>query len=602
MELPSSDLTASLERHFGFPGFRPGQEAVVESVLAGTPTVAVMPTGAGKSLCYQLPAMLLPGTALIVSPLVALMKDQVDALTARGIPATFINSSIDDAEKAQRIEAMRRGAFKLVYVAPERFRSGAFIEALREIDLSLYAVDEAHCISQWGHDFRPDYTRLGQVRWALRPPRTLALTATATNEVRDDIVRVLRLKDPRVSVAGFDRPNLFLDVIKVANEHEKLGRIVQACKDGGGVVYCATRRDVEKVAAMLDDRRIRSLAYHAGMTDDDRRRVQEAFMERDEAVVCATNAFGMGVDKPTIRFVAHFAIPKAIEAYYQEAGRAGRDGEPAKALLLFNHADVFLQERLIEANHPSPGLVQDLWKKLASFGEGEISMGERQLATALSASPIQVGSALKHLERAGHLLRTPRGFALVEGGAAAAELRVDFEMIGERRERELSMLRRMTGYAYHTGCRRAYLLGYFGDRPSSCSGCDVCSGPSAPPLEATPPTRRARRADGRGGSAGASRSTAASEDDLPFDEEVFSSLKDLRTALARDASVPAYVVFHDKTLRAFSRILPETEHAFLSVPGCGPGKWDRYGPQVLAAISQIRGLAGSSTIRVAEGD
>lgn len=585
MELPSSDLAAALERHFGFSAFRPGQEAVVASVLAGTSSVAVMPTGAGKSLCYQLPALLLPGTALVVSPLVALMKDQVDSLQARGVPATFINSSIDDGEKARRIDAMRRGEFKLVYVAPERFRSSAFLDALAQVQLSLYAVDEAHCISQWGHDFRPDYTRLGQVRWILRPPRTLALTATATPEVRDDIVRVLRLKDPRVSVAGFDRPNLFFEVVKVANEHEKLSRIVQAAGTGGGVVYCATRRDVEKVAAMLDDRGIRSLAYHAGMDDDDRRRVQDAFMERDDAVVCATNAFGMGVDKPTIRFVAHFAIPKAIEAYYQEAGRAGRDGEAARAFLLFNHADVYLQERLIEANHPSPTLLADVWKKLVSLGSGEHAITERQLAAAASASPLQVGAALKALERAGHVFRTPRGLTIADG-AAAADLRVDVETIATRRERELAMLRRMAGYAYHTACRRKYLLGYFGDEPEGCSGCDVCSGPTPEPkVEATAPGRGSRRGDKRETRA---RNADVEADEGPYDRATFAALKELRSSLSKEEAVPAFVVFNDRSLRAFARQLPQTREAFLAVPGAGPAKWDRYGPQILATIAQAR--------------
>ncbi|HEY0839905.1 MAG TPA: RecQ family ATP-dependent DNA helicase [Vulgatibacter sp.] len=592
MEFSSSDLAAALDRHFGFPAFRPGQAAVVESVLAGTSTVAVMPTGAGKSLCYQLPALLLPGTALVVSPLVALMKDQVDSLQARGVAATFINSSIDDGEKARRIDAMRQGEFKLVYVAPERFRSAAFLDALRDVSLSLYAVDEAHCISQWGHDFRPDYTRLGQVRWILRPPRTLALTATATPEVRSDIVRVLRLKDPKVSVAGFDRPNLFFEVIKVANEHEKLSRIVQACGDGGGVVYCATRRDVEKVASMLDDRGIRSLAYHAGMDDDDRRRVQDAFMERDDAVVCATNAFGMGVDKPTIRFVAHFAVPKAIEAYYQEAGRAGRDGEAARAFLLFNHADVYLQERLIEANHPSPRLLQDLWKKLATYGGGEHPVTERQLAAAISASPLQVGAALKALERAGQIARSPGGIALPEGTSPADDLRVDLEAIAARREHELAMLRRMAGYAYHTACRRSYLLGYFGDSPERCSGCDVCSGPTPPPRveasgEASGPRRRSSgRSAGR--NAGGARTTPDEVDEAPYDQAAFAALKELRTSLAKAEAVPAFVVFNDRSLRAFARDLPQTREAFLDIPGAGPVKWDRYGPQILATIAQAR--------------
>lgn len=584
MDTPSGDLAASLRKHFGFDAFRPGQEDVVRSVLEGRSTVAVMPTGAGKSLCYQLPALLLPGTTLVVSPLVALMKDQVDSLQARGIPATFINSSIDEGERARRLDGIRRGVFKLVYVAPERFRSNAFLEAIRGIELALYAVDEAHCISQWGHDFRPDYTRLGTVRWVLRPPRTLALTATATPEVRDDIVKVLRLKDPKVSVAGFDRPNLFFEVAKVRNEHEKLVHIAKACGEGGGVVYCATRRDVEKVARLLDERRIPAWAYHAGMGDDDRHRIQDAFMEDEDAVVVATNAFGMGVDKPSIRFVAHFAMPRAMEAYYQEAGRAGRDGKPGRALLLFNHADVMLQERMIEANFPSPQLIRDVWNRLVTWGGGELKIGEKEVARAVSAGPLEVASALKHLERGDHLHRIPGALVVPDPTTPPDELRVDFASIEARRSHELSMLRQMTNYAYHPGCRRAYLLSYFGDRPVRCSGCDVCSGPKNPPSPA-----ELENAGRRGGGSRSRGSAPSLDDDGPWDEGVFQALRQMRRILSEAEGVPPFIVFPDRTLKAFARILPRDEDTFLSVPGAGPAKWDRYGTHVLATIAEASG-------------
>jgi ATP-dependent DNA helicase RecQ len=576
------DLSAALREHFGFDGFRPGQEAVVRSVLDGRSTVAVMPTGAGKSLCYQLPALLLPGTALVVSPLVALMKDQVDALTARGVPATFVNSSIDDEERARRIAAMGRGEYKLLYVAPERFRSAAFVEALRRVPLSLYAVDEAHCISAWGHDFRPDYTRLGEVRWQLRPPRTLALTATATPEVRADIVRVLRLKDPDVSVAGFDRPNLFLEVARVTGDHDKVTRIVRACrKEGGGIVYCATRRDVEKVASLLAQRGIPALAYHAGMDDEERSRVQEAFMARDDAVVCATNAFGMGVDKPSIRFVAHFAVPKTVEAYYQEIGRAGRDGRPARALLLFNHADVFLQERLIEGNHPSPERIAEVWERLRRDGTGG-PIEEREVARRLGASAMEVGAAVKHLERAGHVVRTPRGVVVREPELGAGELRIDGAALRARRDRDLSLLRRMTSYAYHEGCRRSFLLAYFGDRPAPCSGCDVCSGPTEAPVEPTPPPRKRTRGDRAAGSLAARAADATAA----VDPALVEALRHLRATLARAAGVPAYVVFHDRTLEDLAVLRPRTSDELLSVHGIGPAKAEKWGAQILAAIAQ----------------
>jgi RecQ family ATP-dependent DNA helicase len=583
MDGEALDLCRALKQHFGFDGFRPGQEAVVRSVLSGRNTVAVMPTGAGKSLCYQLPALLLPGTALVISPLVALMKDQVDSLTARGVPATFVNSSIDEDERNRRIAAMVRGEYKLVYVAPERFRSGSFLEALRRVEISLYAVDEAHCISAWGHDFRPDYTRLGQVRWQLRPPRTLALTATATPEVRDDIVRVLRLKDPAVSVAGFDRPNLFLEVARVSGDHDKVSRIVRACRrEGGGIVYCATRRDVEKVARLLAQRDIPALAYHAGMDDDARSRVQEAFMARDDAVVCATNAFGMGVDKPTIRFVAHFAVPKAVEAYYQEIGRAGRDGGPARALLLFNHADVFLQERLVEGNHPAPERIAEVWERLRrTAGDGPAH--EREVAKRLGFSALEVEAAVKHLERAGHLYRTPAGVVVREPDLGAVDLRLDREALRSRRERDLSLLRRMASYAYHTGCRRAYLLAYFGDRPAPCSGCDVCNGPTEDAIdEPAPAPRRRQRSPGERPPADRVRDAIA----RAADPELAAALRQLRATLARAEGVPAYVVFHDRTLEELALLRPRTTGELLAVRGIGPAKAEKWGAQILATIAQ----------------
>lgn len=466
----NTDLSAALNSHFGFSAFRPGQEAIVRSVLEGKNTVAVMPTGAGKSLCYQLPALLLPGTALVISPLVALMKDQVDALTARGIPATFVNSSIREEERAARIQGIREGRYKLVYVAPERFRSPSFVRAIQEAKISLYAVDEAHCISQWGHDFRPDYMQLGKVRRALLPPRTLALTATATPEVRADIVRVLRMKDPQVYVAGFDRPNLFFQAVEVEDEGSKFKEVLRACRLGGGVVYCATRRDVERVASKLAAQGIYALAYHAGMSEEGRRRIQDAFMAEEDAVVCATNAFGMGVDKATLRFVAHWSLPRSIEAYYQEAGRAGRDGEPALALLLFRESDVRLQQRMIFGNYPSRELLQKLWKRLLSHGEGPINATAKDLSAGVGSS-YEVASALKHLEAAGQLQRVPGGYLLRHH----ERLEVDMEEIARRRRREFTMLDEMVRYAQRAPCRRAYLLTHFGDESETdCRGCDLC--------------------------------------------------------------------------------------------------------------------------------
>ncbi len=407
-ETPSFDAERALERHFGLNAFRPGQAEVIESVLSGRNTMVVMPTGAGKSLCYQLPAMLLDGVTLVVSPLIALMKDQVTKLNERGIAATYINSTLSDIERQQRQEQLRAGQFKLVYVAPERFRSESFLDAVKAAHVSLFAIDEAHCISQWGHDFRPDYARLGEARKRLRPPRTVALTATATPEVRDDITRMLLMKDPQVFAAGFDRPNLFLEVLSVTGDDDKRRACVKLAKaEGSGLVYCATRRQAEALYDAIKGEGVPTVLYHAGLDDQDRAKAQEKFMGKGNCVAVATNAFGMGIDKPDIRFIAHAGIPRAVEAYYQEIGRAGRDGGPAHVVLLFNHADVFTQERMIEANHPPPSVFADVWQVLQS--RPDFDKGVNALATAVGTHEQEVSAVLKHLERSGHITRGARG-------------------------------------------------------------------------------------------------------------------------------------------------------------------------------------------------
>jgi len=347
---PMDPVTAALERHFGFGRFRAGQRQVVDAILAGQAVVAVMPTGAGKSLCYQLPAVLLDGVTVVVSPLIALMKDQVDALRERGIPAAFVNSSIDAATQRQVLEDAARGHLKLLYLAPERFRSAGAWAAIERLPLSFLAIDEAHCISQWGHDFRPDYSNLGHVARQLAVPRLAAFTATATRQVRHDIVTSLGLERPLVTVAGFLRENLRLSVMPIRKMRDKprlAQRLIEAA-GGPALVYCATRKHCTEAAAHLMRAGIEVVVYHGGLEDDARREAQEAFIQRDDVVMVATNAFGMGVDKPNVRAVIHWDIPGSVDAYYQEAGRAGRDGAPAWCTLLFTYADTRVQEFFID--------------------------------------------------------------------------------------------------------------------------------------------------------------------------------------------------------------------------------------------------------------
>jgi ATP-dependent DNA helicase RecQ len=519
-----ADALSSLREHFGFADFREGQGEVIAAILEGKDAVVVMPTGSGKSLCYQLPAMMFEGATLVVSPLIALMKDQVDALQARKLPATFINSSIAEREQWSRIDALRRGQFKLVYVAPERFRSSRFLEALKSISVSLFAVDEAHCISTWGHDFRPDYLRLKTVVQALngdgRRAQTLALTATATPYVRSDIIEQLGLTKPETFVTGFDRPNLTIDVVHTEKEREKVAHIKRLAKthSGSGIIYAATRKAVEQVTLQLQGQGLRAAAYHAGMGDSMRVKVQEDFMTGRTQMIIATNAFGMGIDKPDIRFVAHYQMPGSIEAYYQEIGRAGRDGLPSSCVLLFNYADKNTHDFFIEGSYPNAEQIRDVYKTLLSTGLKRIELSASEIAKRAGLrNEMAVQSSLYLLERAGHIHRLANSknfgatatsvppWEVKTGSAAVATARATTDSTGKpargarailmldnvpatklrvtpgdverRAAQERRKLREMIEFCYSEYCYRAHILDYFGDRHHArkCGTCGNCA-------------------------------------------------------------------------------------------------------------------------------
>jgi ATP-dependent DNA helicase RecQ len=413
---------ADLQRHFGHDSFRQGQEPLVRAVLEGLDVLAVMPTGSGKSLGFQLPAVLLPGLTLVVSPLIALMKDQVDELNRRRIPTAVLHSLLSADERRQAWKAASSGQLRLLYVAPERFASERFAELLENLPLARFVVDEAHCVSQWGHDFRPDYRRLKEAAARCRRsdgkpgrPPIAAFTATATPEVRDDIMQMLGLVRPQLIVSGFDRPNIYLQVRPVSGEWEKHGLLAGLVAGRRALVYSSTRRGAETTAEILRGANIEAAAYHAGLNERERMRVQDAFAKQTVHVVCATNAFGMGIDRPDIDAVVHADITGSIEAYYQEIGRAGRDGRAATATLLWDYADVKTREFLIDR-------------------EPEIRPGRRSVA-------------------------------------------IDPLELARRKELDHKKLRRMIAYAETAGCLRATILRYFGDRPERepCDACSNCS-------------------------------------------------------------------------------------------------------------------------------
>lgn len=631
-----------LRRYFGYTAFRSGQETIVDALLAGRDALCVMPTGAGKSICYQIPALLLPGVTLVISPLISLMQDQVESLTQAGVRAAYLNSTLTPAQYARALRNMEEGAYKIVYVAPERLSTEGFRSVCEKLPISLVAVDEAHCVSQWGQDFRPDYLRIAAFVEALASrPAVGAFTATATKAVRADMASLLALQDPVCVTTGFDRPNLYFGVQTPHSKPLALLELLEARRDRCGIVYCATRKAVEEVEALLRDKGFSATRYHAGLSEAERRRNQEDFVFDRKSVMVATNAFGMGIDKSNVRYVIHHNMPESIEAYYQEAGRAGRDGEPSRCTLLWNESDIVTRRRLLDMDNDNERLTPEERETVRMskrrlldgmigycrttdclhvymtryFGENTSRTGtctggctncdstfETLDVTDIARSISRcVHDAMYDYDDQGRPACGPVRQGLGSGkivailrGSKAKDLIArhldrcpSYGRLHDAPEARIrDVLSQMATDGFLSIAEGRLPIVGFGQRAAETVAPEFRYEIKRVERKAagagTGVTSRTDSSSKSAASDGPALGSYAPDDE---NETLFQKLRELRLSIARENSLPPYMVFNDRTLRDMARLRPITDAQFLAVNGVGDSKLAKYGKRFMEAIA-----------------